>query len=80
MAAAATLMLDYLGHAEAAKTIDEAVSRSFREGQTTPDLGGSLTTSQVGDLLARAASRREATCRHRRARRSVTPTRPCPRR
>jgi 3-isopropylmalate dehydrogenase len=53
----ATLMLDYLGHAEAAKTIDEAVSRSFREGQTTPDLGGSLTTSQVGDLIARAASR-----------------------
>ena len=28
--------------------------RSMREGQTTPDLGGSLTTSQVGDLLARA--------------------------
>ncbi|HEX6900967.1 MAG TPA: 3-isopropylmalate dehydrogenase [Thermoanaerobaculia bacterium] len=52
----ATLMLDYLGHAEAAKTIDEAVARSFREGQTTPDLGGSLTTSQVGDLIARAAS------------------------
>jgi 3-isopropylmalate dehydrogenase len=53
----ATLMLDYLGHAEAAKTIDEAVARSFREGQTTPDLGGSLTTSQVGDLIARAVSR-----------------------
>jgi 3-isopropylmalate dehydrogenase len=59
----ATLMLDYLGHAEAAKAIDEAVSRSFREGQTTPDLGGSLTTSQVGDLIARAASRREAVAR-----------------
>ncbi len=27
--------------------------RAFRDGQTTPDLGGSLTTSQVGDLLAR---------------------------
>jgi 3-isopropylmalate dehydrogenase len=53
----ATLMLDYLGHSEAAKVIDDAVSRSFREGQTTPDLGGSLTTSQVGDLIARAASR-----------------------
>ena len=32
----------------------DAVARSLREGQTTPDLGGSLTTSQVGDLLARA--------------------------
>jgi 3-isopropylmalate dehydrogenase len=53
----ATLMLDYLGHAEAAKAIDDAVGRSFREGQTTPDLGGSLTTSQVGDLIARAVSR-----------------------
>jgi 3-isopropylmalate dehydrogenase len=50
----AALMLDYLGHGEAAKTIDEAVARSMREGQSTPDLGGSLTTSQVGDLLARA--------------------------
>ncbi|HEX3554309.1 MAG TPA: 3-isopropylmalate dehydrogenase [Thermoanaerobaculia bacterium] len=53
----ASLMLDYLGHGEAAKTIEEAVARSMREGQTTPDLGGSLTTSQVGDLLARAAGR-----------------------
>ena len=48
------LMLDYLGHAEAAKAMEDAVARSFREGQTTPDLGGSLTTSQVGDLIARA--------------------------
>jgi 3-isopropylmalate dehydrogenase len=52
-----TLMLDYLGHTEAARVIDEAVARSFHEGQTTPDLGGSLTTSQVGDLIARAVSR-----------------------
>jgi 3-isopropylmalate dehydrogenase len=50
----ATLMLDYLGHAAAAQAVEEAVSRSLREGQTTPDLGGSLTTSQLGDLLARA--------------------------
>ena len=50
----ASLMLDYLGHGEAAKTIEDAVARSMREGQSTPDLGGSLTTSQVGDLLARA--------------------------
>jgi 3-isopropylmalate dehydrogenase len=52
-----TLMLDYLGYAEAARVIDDAVARSFREGQTTPDLGGSLTTSQVGDVIARAVSR-----------------------
>jgi 3-isopropylmalate dehydrogenase len=59
----ATLMLDYLGHAEAAKVIDDAVARSFREGQTTPDLGGSLTTSQVGDVIARAVARREVAAR-----------------
>jgi len=53
----ASLMLDYLGHAEAASTIEDAVARSMREGQSTPDLGGTLTTSQVGDLLARAAGR-----------------------
>ncbi len=50
----ASLMLDYLGHAAAAQAVEEAVARSLREGQTTPDLGGSLTTSQLGDLLARA--------------------------
>jgi 3-isopropylmalate dehydrogenase len=48
------LMLDSLGHAEAAQALEEAVAQSLREGRTTPDLGGSLTTSQVGDLLARA--------------------------
>lgn len=49
-----SLMLDYLGHAEAAQAVDEAVTHSLRDGHTTPDLGGSMTTSQVGDLLARA--------------------------
>jgi 3-isopropylmalate dehydrogenase len=53
----ATLMLEHLGHTEAARALDEAVARSMREGQTTPDLGGSLTTSQVGDLLARAVGK-----------------------
>jgi 3-isopropylmalate dehydrogenase len=50
----AALMLDYLGHSGAAQAIEEAAARSLREGQTTPDLGGTLTTSQLGDLLARA--------------------------
>jgi 3-isopropylmalate dehydrogenase len=51
------LMLDALGHAEAARTVEEAVADSLRQGRTTPDLGGSLTTSQVGDLLAAAVAR-----------------------
>jgi len=52
----AALMLDYLGHAGAAQAVEEAVARSLRDRQTTPDLEGSMTTSQVGDLLARAVS------------------------
>jgi 3-isopropylmalate dehydrogenase len=57
----ASLMLDYLGHAAAAKAMEDAMARAFREGQTTPDLGGSLTTSQVGDLIARSVGREVAT-------------------
>lgn len=48
----AGLMLDYLGHAEAAKVVEDAVRRSILEDQTTVELGGTLTTSQVGDVLA----------------------------
>ena len=48
------LMLDYLGHAEAAAEVERAVAQTLREGQTTPDLGGNLTTSEVGDVVARA--------------------------
>jgi 3-isopropylmalate dehydrogenase len=50
------LMLDYLGHDEAAAEVERAVAQSLREGQTTPDLGGTMTTSEVGDLLARAVA------------------------
>jgi 3-isopropylmalate dehydrogenase len=50
------LMLDTLGHAEAAQAVEAAAARSLREKQSTPDVGGSLTTSQVGDLLARAVA------------------------
>ncbi len=52
----AALMLETLGHGEAAAEVERAVAQSLREGRTTPDLGGTLTTSQVGDLLARAVS------------------------
>jgi 3-isopropylmalate dehydrogenase len=52
------LMLDHLGHAEAGRALEQAVVQAARDGQTTPDIGGSLTTSQVGDLLARAVASR----------------------
>ena len=44
----------HLGHGEAARAVEEAVAESLRRDRTTADLGGSLTTSEVGDLLAEA--------------------------
>lgn len=56
MAAVLTLgmMLDYLGFPpELPMSIESAVSRAIREGVTTPDLGGSSTTREVGDWICR---------------------------
>jgi 3-isopropylmalate dehydrogenase len=50
------LMLDYLGHTEAAHEIEAVVAQSMRDGHCTVDLGGTMTTSQVGDLLTRGVS------------------------
>lgn len=50
------LMLENLGHAEAAAEIERVVAESLRRGDTTADLGGKLTTSEVGDLLAAAVA------------------------
>jgi len=54
----AGLMLDELGHAEAAERIEDVVVDALREGKTTVDLGGSLTTSEVGDYVARMLASR----------------------
>lgn len=48
----AGLMLDNLGYAEAASVIERSVIDALIGDQTTPDLGGRLTTTEVGDLLA----------------------------
>jgi 3-isopropylmalate dehydrogenase len=52
----ASLMLEDLGHREAARVVEDAVAWSLRERQCTVDLGGRLTTGQAGDVLARAVS------------------------
>jgi len=46
-----SLMLDDLGHAEAATAVESAVAAVLEEGAVTPDLGGRLQTAQVGDRL-----------------------------
>jgi len=48
------LMLEHLGHEKAAQAIEAAVIESLEEGATTPDLGGELSTSELGDRIARA--------------------------
>ncbi|MFA4944176.1 MAG: isocitrate/isopropylmalate dehydrogenase family protein [Lentisphaeria bacterium] len=48
------MMLDFLGHPEAAARIEAAVLASVSDGRcVTPDLGGTATTSQVGDDIVR---------------------------
>ncbi|MDH3743855.1 MAG: 3-isopropylmalate dehydrogenase [Acidobacteriota bacterium] len=46
------MLLEHLGHAEAASAVEEAVSVSIRKDVTTADLGGTAGTTQVGDYLA----------------------------
>jgi len=54
----AAMMLDWFGHPETvrgAAAIREAVARVLADpSNTTPDLGGKVTTSQMGDLVVKA--------------------------
>ena len=47
------LMLDHFGHAGAAERIESGVIDSILERSTTPDLGGSLSTTGVGDWMVK---------------------------
>jgi 3-isopropylmalate dehydrogenase len=54
---AASMMCEYLGWPAEGKLIEDAVRAAIREGKTTADLGGSLSTREVGDwLTVRVAS------------------------
>ena len=56
---ACSLMLEHLGEFEAAKSLDRAVQTCLEQGQVkTPDLGGSDTTSAVGDEIVRLVRKR----------------------
>jgi tartrate dehydrogenase/decarboxylase/D-malate dehydrogenase len=48
------MMLDHLGYPEAAKTIEEAIAAVLDDGKAkTPDLGGSASTQEVGEAIAK---------------------------
>jgi len=51
-ALAAAMMCDYIGWTAEDQCIKQAVCAASREGKMTPDLGGSLTTREVGDWIA----------------------------
>jgi 3-isopropylmalate dehydrogenase len=47
----AALMLEYLGHADAARAVESAVRDSIAAGETTRDLGGTLSTTEAGERI-----------------------------
>ncbi|MCS7057924.1 MAG: isocitrate/isopropylmalate dehydrogenase family protein [Meiothermus sp.] len=50
----AAMMLEYLGESAAAQRIEAAVDRVLAEGPRTPDLGGSATTLEFAQAVAKA--------------------------
>jgi 3-isopropylmalate dehydrogenase len=49
----ASMMVEHLGNREMARAIEGAVESALRAEECTRDLGGSLSTSEVGDAVAR---------------------------
>ena len=49
----AGMMVEHLGHHEMAHAIEAAVESAIRAGECTRDLGGTLSTSQAGDAVAK---------------------------
>lgn len=53
----AAMMLDYLELEEAAAGIERAVESAVRSGETTADIGGSLSTTEAGDAIRKYLKR-----------------------
>jgi tartrate dehydrogenase/decarboxylase / D-malate dehydrogenase len=51
------MMLEHLGHAEAARAIVAAIEAVLSNGPRTPDLGGKAATQEVGNAIAEAVGR-----------------------
>jgi tartrate dehydrogenase/decarboxylase/D-malate dehydrogenase len=46
------MMLNHLGHPDAAAAIERAIETVLLEGPRTPDLGGNATTEELGKAIA----------------------------
>lgn len=53
----AAMMLEYLGHTEAARAVERAVQESVTAREATRDLGGELSTSEAGEAVRRRLRR-----------------------
>jgi 3-isopropylmalate dehydrogenase len=49
----AAMMLEYLGFESAGEAVQAAVGASITAGETTHDLGGTLSTTEAGDAIRR---------------------------
>jgi 3-isopropylmalate dehydrogenase len=47
------MMLDYLGHTDESRIIEQAVTETIHAGETTQDLGGALGTKAAGEAVLR---------------------------
>src|SRR3712207_4795207 len=47
----AAMMLEYLGYGAGARALEEAVRASIADGETTRDLGGTLSTVEAGAAI-----------------------------
>jgi 3-isopropylmalate dehydrogenase len=45
------MMLEYLGHEEASRAVERAVGECVAAGETTSDLGGTLSTKEAGEAI-----------------------------
>ena len=50
---AVRMMLEHLGFQDPADLIDKAVLKAIKDGKTTKDIGGSLSTQQVGEFVCK---------------------------
>lgn len=53
---AGAMMLRHLGHADRAEAVERAFTAVIERGEVTPDLGGSLTTAEVGAAVVEELS------------------------
>jgi len=51
------MMLDFLGHKDAHDAMVRAIELALVEGPRTPDMGGTATTTEVGQSIATAITR-----------------------